>query len=143
MTERFFNFLPFIFKWEGESYEDVQGDPGGPTKYGIDQRSHPHVDIKSLTKLNATQIYYDESWVPNSCEAMPRNLGECHMDACVNCGVSRAKTFLSQCNGSAETYIALREAFYKRLAQSRKSLAKFLKGWLTRTEDLKTNLKLK
>ena len=40
--------------------EDVPGDPGGPTKYGIDTASHPGVDIRDLTADQATQIYLME-----------------------------------------------------------------------------------
>src|ERR1700761_1347238 len=98
MTERFNKFMPFIVEWEGSSYEDVPGDPGGPTKYGIDSRSHPNVDIRNLTLSQAYQIYFDSYWTPGKCEGMPEGLGECHMDACVNCGLSRASSFLGGCN---------------------------------------------
>ncbi|KIE59465.1 hypothetical protein A946_01985 [Methylacidiphilum kamchatkense Kam1] len=40
--------------------EDDPDDPGGLTKYGIDQRSHPDVDIKNLTFTCAVKICVDE-----------------------------------------------------------------------------------
>jgi len=50
MTARFKDeIIPWLFKWEGTYYEDDKDDPGGATKFGIDQRSHPHVDIRNLT----------------------------------------------------------------------------------------------
>ena len=32
-------------------------DPGGLTKYGISQRTYPHVDIRNLTRSEAAHIY--------------------------------------------------------------------------------------
>lgn len=141
MTDRCHNFLPFIFEWEGGYTNDPQ-DPGGETNWGIDKRSHPNEDIKNLTKERAAQIYFDSYWTPGKCEGMPHGLGECHMDACVNCGLSRAAKFLDSCGNDAGNYISQREAFYSRLATSRPSLSKFLNGWLNRTHALRAYLKL-
>lgn len=38
-------------------YVDHPFDPGGVTKYGISQRSYPHLDIASLTREQAIAIY--------------------------------------------------------------------------------------
>ncbi|MFZ0945686.1 MAG: glycosyl hydrolase 108 family protein [Syntrophobacteraceae bacterium] len=37
-------------------------DPGGMTKYGISARSYPTVDIKGLTRDDASAIYYRDFW---------------------------------------------------------------------------------
>ena len=37
-------------------------DSGGETKYGISQRSYPHVNIKALTKKQAKEIYRTDWW---------------------------------------------------------------------------------
>jgi lysozyme family protein len=39
--------------------EKVKNDPGGTTKYGIDQRDHPSVDVMNLTLEQAERIYHD------------------------------------------------------------------------------------
>ncbi|MDZ4287813.1 MAG: hypothetical protein U0984_07635, partial [Prosthecobacter sp.] len=35
--------------------ENVSGDPGGVTKFGIDQRSHPNLDIVNLSLIEARE----------------------------------------------------------------------------------------
>ena len=137
MTPRFLKFIPFIFKWEGEYYENVSGDPGGPTHYGIDSASHPGVNIRALTKSGATAIYFDE-WQHNQCESLPEDLGEVYFNACVNCGTGRANKLINHCpNHTASEFLDAQESFYRSLAAKRRDLRKFLKGWLNRTADLR------
>lgn len=138
MTRRFLEFVPFVFKWEG-GYDNDPDDPGGETKFGIDKRSHPNVDIRSLTKDDATKIYWRDYWVRHGCEWLPQPLGEVYFNACVNCGAGRAGTLLKSLPSppSAAGFLDAQEAFYRRLAQARPGLRKFLKGWLNRTADLR------
>jgi len=136
MTPRFLEFIPFIFKWEG-GYDNDPDDPGGETHYGIDQRSHPDVDIKHLTQEEARQIYWEDYWVNDRCESHPFPLGEVFFNACVNCGAGRARKILANGNPSASAFLDNQEAFYQRLADARPTLRKYLKGWLNRTEDLR------
>lgn len=141
MTPRFNAFLPFIFRWEG-GYDNDPDDPGGETKYGIDKRSHPEVEIKKLTREGAARIYWHEYWVANGCEGLDRPLGEVFFNACVNCGAGRARKLLAAtpdgpAQRRAEAFLRGQEAFYRRLAAQRPSLAKYLGGWLNRTADLR------
>ena len=62
--ERFEAMIDFVLQWEvvkdrqgNVIAEDDPDDPGGLTKYGIDQRSHPNVDIRNLTEEEAKDIY--------------------------------------------------------------------------------------
>jgi len=49
--------------FEGGYVLDELGlDSGGETKYGISKRSYPHVNIKSLTKKQAKEIYLKDWW---------------------------------------------------------------------------------
>ena len=49
--------------FEGGYVLDELGlDPGGETKYGISKRSYPHLNIKSLTKKQAKEIYLKDWW---------------------------------------------------------------------------------
>lgn len=138
MTPRFLKFIPFIFKWEGEVYENDPGDPGGATKFGIDQRSHPGVDIKAITKQRATEIYFSE-WQQSQAETLPAGLGECYFNACVNCGKSRANKLFSDPAHphTAAGFLDSQEDFYRRLVTAKPALKKFLKGWLNRTAELR------
>lgn len=142
MTERFLAFMPFILEWEGETYENVAGDPGGPTKYGIDQRSHPNVNIRALTKEQATEIYWDE-WNEDGCEEKGSPFAEVFFNCAVNMGLGRAKQFDANVEGEdASGFLDQQEAYYKHLAESRPRFQKFLKGWLNRTRALRERFDL-
>ena len=146
MTRRFLDFLPYIFKWEcvydakgNVVSENDPDDPGGETKYGIDRRSHPGVDVAHLTQEEAAEIYWREYWVKNGCELHAKPLGEVFFNACVNCGPGRAQSILHATPSphTAAGFLEEQEAFYRRLVAARPKLGKFLKGWLRRTEDLR------
>jgi lysozyme family protein len=140
MTSRFNSFIGFIFEWEGTTFENDPSDPGGATKYGIDQRSHPGVDIKNLTREGAEAIYFEE-WTVEKIESMPEGLGEVYFNACVNCGQGRANKLLAL-SSDAKGFLDQQDAFYRRLVEARPNSLKFLKGWLNRTAALRRRFKL-
>ena len=136
MTARFLSFMPFIFEWEGEVFENDPDDPGGATKFGIDQRSHPEVNIRELTKEKAIEIYWKE-WLEDGCEPMPSPYAEVFFNCAVNMGLGRARKFdrlLPGANWNA--FLDMQEDYYRRLAEGTK-FRKFLKGWLNRTRALR------
>src|SRR5438046_10527691 len=62
--------------WGDENFvvaENVSGDSGGVTKYGIDASSHPGVDIENLTRDQAIEIYHQE-WHWRNMDALPEKL---------------------------------------------------------------------
>lgn len=158
MTPRFITFTTgFIFTWEGTSYEDDPDDPGGATKFGIDQRSQPDTDIRNLTADGACQIYWDKYWTPLHCDELPDGVGEVVMDIGVNNGTGRSAKWLQQEVDTtpdgviggitvaaavskgfpvAHDLLVRREAFYRDIATGR--MQKFLQGWLNRNNALKT-----
>lgn len=140
---RFDDFIPFILKWETEYGKNGQvltehdpDDPGGTTKYGIDARAHPKVDIENLTKEQAISIYQDE-WNQENVEGRPFPLGEVYFNACVNCGQGRADKLMALAQGSASKFLDAQEDFYRRLNKP-----KYIKGWLNRTQDLRKFCKI-
>ena len=146
MTQRFLRFLPYIFQWEctydargNVVCENDPDDPGGETKYGIDKRSHPEVDVQALDEARAAEIYWREYWVKYGCEWLAKPLGEVFFNACVNCGPARARAILqaTAVPHSAAAFLGEQEAFYRRLAAARPRLKKFLNGWLDRTAQLR------
>ena len=139
MTKRFLAMIPFLWEWEGTKYENDPDDPGGATKYGIDQRSHPDEDIRKLTEARAKEIYWREYWQENKCEKFPYPLGEAFFDVCVNCGRGRADKLLAVSRNTAE-FLDARDDFYRRLAAARPKSAKYLKGWLNRNAALRRHL---
>lgn len=94
---RFKTILDFTLKWEcvydrnGKVRAEFDpDDPGGLTKYGIDQRSHPKLDIRNLTYEQAYEVYFKEYWLKNQCDKMGPGFGEACFDMCVNQGSKQA-----------------------------------------------------
>ena len=139
MTKRFLAMMPWLIGVEGSKFENDPDDPGGATKFGIDQASHPDVDIRNLTQAQAMQIYWDSYWSRNHCDNMPYPLGEAFFDVCVNNGRSRADQLLAV-SSDAASFLTARDAFYRRLAKFRPKSAKYLQGWLNRDASLRRHL---
>lgn len=172
MTARFLKFfhghvLPWevVFKkghrgdYDQVAWENVSGDHGGVTKYGIDQRSHPKTDIKNLTLAQAREIYWLEYWLPTLADHLPEGYGEALCDIRINggnavkmCqtamnlhdagltvdGVLGPKTLASMADlgeHGLRSLLDVRRARYERLAD-KPGQAKFLQGWLNRNHAL-------
>lgn len=162
--------LKFVFEHECEydkngnvRSENVDGDAGGLTKYGIDQRSHKNVCIESLTAEKAAEIYRKEYWEKYHCDKLEWPVSLVTFDCAVNMGGGMAIKLLQRvcqthddgawgpntqaavtaaCKIRGAETVALqicvkRDEFYKNLADSKPHLAKFEKGWLNRVEDLR------
>jgi lysozyme family protein len=137
MTERFKNkIIPWFFEWEGTTYENDPDDDGGATKFGIDQRSHPSINIKELTAEQATDIYWSE-YVKYACDLLSPPFDWVFFNACVNCGVGRAQKIYKQSGKDASKFLDLQDSFYESLAEAKPITKKYLKGWLARTKDLR------
>jgi lysozyme family protein len=158
MNNRFDDIIVFVLDAEG-GYDNDPDDPGGETKYGIDKRSHPDVNIKALTVEQAKNIYFAEYWMQFNCEQFAKPVGEVYFDCCVNTGAKQANKFLQRavdtapdgvigvktleavaCRNAQETALKMidqRQAFYDNLAKSKPKLSKFLRGWTNRNINLK------
>lgn len=143
MSPRFLKMIPFLWEWEGTKFENDPDDPGGATKFGIDQRSHPREDIRNLTEDRAKEIYWESYWEKYGCEGMPFPLGEVVFNCAVNAGYGRAQKIFATGAKTAKAFLAEQDAFYRRLADARPRSKKFLKGWLNRTAALRQLLNIK
>lgn len=78
-----------ILGHEGGYVNDPK-DPGGETNWGISKRSYPHLNIKSLTRERAIEIYYVDFYLPilmyEQSEAVAYQL----LDFAVNSGAGNA-----------------------------------------------------
>ena len=158
MTQRFLKFIEWVISWEGSVFEDDKSDPGGKTKYGIDQRSHPKVDIRNLTKEQAEEIYWNESWVKLHAEELPLGVSEILSNIAINTGYGHATKWLqfalnTQVDGiigpntiklaNAANRQDLNNKLLDHLEQYYHDIAaygdnqKFIKGWLHRTDSLR------
>lgn len=142
MSPRFLAMIPFLWQWEGTKFENDPDDPGGATKYGIDQRSHPKENIRAMTEARAKEIYWNEYWQRYGCEDRPYPLGEVVFNCCVNAGWGRAQKIFAAGAMDAAAFLDEQENFYRRLAAARPKSQKFLKGWLNRTRALRKYLRM-
>lgn len=142
MSPRFLHMIPFLWEWEGTVFENDPDDPGGATKYGIDQRTHPKENIRALTEERAKEIYWESYWQANQCEDLPAPLGEVFFNACVNCGPKRARQLLAVSGRDALKFLDAQTGFYEGLVRARPKSQKYLRGWLNRVAALKTHLHL-
>ena len=158
MNDRFNWIIKFVLDAEG-GYDNDPDDPGGETKYGIDKRSHPDVNIKELTIEEAKDIYFTEYWTKFKCEQFTEPVGEVYFDCCVNTGAKQSNKFVQRAVGTeadgiigpktlaavktkdpnvlANAIIGQRQKFYEDLAYNKASLKKFLKGWTNRNNNLR------
>lgn len=93
MTPAFSAALEFVLAREG-GYSNDPKDPGGETNFGISKRAYPQVDIKDLTKEQATQIYVRDYWDACRCGELPEEMAIMVFDCAINQGVGFAKTAL-------------------------------------------------
>lgn len=163
MTNRFEICVKFVLEHETEYNADGSvkverdpNDPGGVTKYGIDQRSHPNVNVPALTLRQAKEIYHAGEWTKCRCDNLKVRWDLAVFDTAVHIGAGKAARLLQQAVGSkvdgyigpvtiAHTngaaldllveYLDLRESYYQALPAGLKK--HYLRGWLNRLADLR------
>jgi len=115
-----------ILELEG-GYVDHPSDPGGATKYGISQRSYPKVDIKNLTRQQATEIYKRDYWNRVIQRVDDPRMRIMVFDSAVNHGLSRALNWYS-IYPNFNDYLTNRIRFYTSLS----TFDTFGAGWMRR-----------
>jgi lysozyme family protein len=154
MTPRFSNFLPFIFEHEcvfakghyGDYQyviaEEVEGDDGGVTKWGIDYREFSEKpffltkdDIRNLTQEGATDLYW-RNWQRFHVEDLAYPLGEVWFNCKVVSGVNQANRILNRTGHDAKRFILDQKRVNQLIVDAHPYDKKFLKGWNARLEDL-------
>jgi len=139
-------------------YNNDADDPGGETKYGISKRSYPHVNIATLTKDQAKEIYRKDWWTDKYDQIDPGVAWRLFLFS-VNMGENRAVKLLQEAlneMGNAlevdgewgiKTTAALRKAepgilvdklrlqaigYYIELTDEKERLREFFRGWIKR-----------
>ena len=154
----FEDIIERVLEHEGGYVNDPK-DPGGETNFGIAKRSHPDVDIKNLTKEQATEIYKKEYWDKNKVSELPTHLKYIYFDMCVNMGRSRAGRIVQRAannkghnlvvdgvlgpvtlgkisNVELERVRAFRVKYYADLVTKKPDLEKFYFGWFRRSLEV-------
>lgn len=93
--------VALVLKHEG-GYVNDPHDAGGETNWGISKRSYPTLDIRGLTREQASDIYRRDFWEPLYCDAIPYGLAVQVFDHGVNAGRSSAARLLQRTLGLKE-----------------------------------------
>lgn len=143
--------------WVNEGVDsDHPSDPGGRTRYGISQAAYPDLNIATLTREQAAEIYRRDYWDPIRGDELPIRFAIPVFDHAVNAGVEAAVRLLQSVVGvtpdgkigpqtiaaarskaaqGAEIAVALadeRLAWYRGLVQRKPGLGVFARGWQRR-----------
>lgn len=132
-----------ILQHEG-GYVNNPSDKGGETKYGITKARYPNLDIKTITKAQAIEIYRKDFYIPLKISSFTNiNLALNVFDMGVNAGKSTAIRLLNEAkeiqsrnteSNIVDIYKELRKDYYKKVALNGNNKI-FLKGWLNRVES--------
>lgn len=94
----------------GGEYTNRPTDNGGPTKYGVTQktlsgwlkRQATILDVQNLTESVAKQIYRKEYWDRISGDKLPWNYALLVFDAAIHSGVAAASMWLQKAVGASQ-----------------------------------------
>lgn len=137
-------------------------DPGGTTKYGIDQRDHPHVDVAKLDEPGAREIFRAEEWTKAQCAKFKPNWDLAIFDSAVNPGLGFVGKALQRAVGGLwvdgfigpktiaatnaasidhlSKFLDLRLAYYEARPETlngRPFKSAYIGGWRARVADLR------
>lgn len=100
MTDPFEIALAEVLRAEGGYSNDPQ-DPGGETRWGISKRAHPELDIRALTREQASAVYRADYWDTVRCGEFPARVAIALFDSAVNQGPAAAVRLLQEALGAS------------------------------------------
>lgn len=71
-------------------YVNNPNDPGGETNWGISKRSYPSLNIATMTRDQARDIYYHDFWLPLNGDQLYDGVAWQLFDFAVNSGIATA-----------------------------------------------------
>lgn len=159
---KFEDAINYVLQWEG-GYSNDQNDLGSETNWGISKRSHPNIDIKSLTREQAIEIYRKEYWEPYLFEKIvDEKITRKFFDMSINLGISQATLIMqeslnlfhrnlkedgifgedtllqinmTQPQSLITAIISKLDSFYRQVVKDNPSQQKYLAGWLWRAKS--------
>lgn len=127
-------FKSFVLPHEGGlNPRDMNG---APTKYGINQKANPGVDVTKLTPDDAASIFASKYFALSGAGSLPPALAAVHADtAFIN--PSKAHQFLKESGGDPGKYMDLRDAWMKGLVAKYPEAKPYERAWQNRNADLR------
>ena len=119
----------------------VRDDAGaGPSKFGINKRANPDIDVENLNEADARRLYKERYWDKIGASELPENVRPMAYDTSVLMGPGRAKEFLQASGGDPEKFMGMRRSFLNNLVEQNPSkYGKYAKSWENRNNELMGN----
>ncbi len=83
-------------------YTSGEGDPGGETNWGISKRTYPNLNILTLTRDAAKEIYRRDFWNRIHADELYDGVAFQAFDFAVNSGIGTAVRYLQRAIGVAD-----------------------------------------
>jgi len=116
----------------------VRDDAGaGPSKFGINKRANPDIDVENLDEATARKLYKERYWDKIGASELPENIRPMAYDTSVLMGPGRAKEFLQASGGDPEKFMGMRRSFLHNLVEKNPAkYGKYAKSWENRNNEL-------
>lgn len=98
---QFDSLIGRVLSHEGGYVNDPK-DPGGETQWGISKQSYPNVDIRSLKREQAIELYRRDFWQRVQGDKLPAAVAFQVLDAAVNHGIGNAVRWMQRAAGVAD-----------------------------------------
>lgn len=125
-----------VFKHEG-GYNASDGNTGNPVNFGINQGSHPEIDVKTLTKEQAAEIYKRDYWDAYKIGELAPEVQGIVMDGVVNhySGFKDKLVAAARAGATPSQLIDMRQKEYDRLERTGKYSKAVVASWNNRLAD--------
>lgn len=141
----FKNMLQFVLRWEG-GYVNDPDDLGGETNKGITKSTYDHYrknkgeplqSVKYISDEEVHEIYYQNYYKASGADKISdKRLAFYVFDTAVNMGVSRAQSFLRECDEDPTVYEQLRRDKYTEFVKINPRQEKYMQGWSNRVNSM-------
>lgn len=113
-----------------ENEPEKRRDGSDFSRWGINSRAHPDVNLDTLTKEQAAEIYKKDYWDAMNIDSLPNEMKMIAFDAAINQGQGWTKSALEKSGNNPELFMQMRKQRYLELGGEN------LQGWLNRLEKV-------
>jgi lysozyme family protein len=114
----------------------IATDSGGVSRWGISSKAHPEVDVVTLTREGAIEIFEGKYWIPSGCQNLTWPVNLVIFDCAVHQGVAVAVQISENTVDHLEALLERMER-YAHIAEVNLSERSYLRGWINRLVKLK------